>query len=191
MRREPQTCPLEVSGRNGVARSDLDSITSRTPGIEMDGNPSAHDHTDRILVAGRPHQAAATGTLPLRRLPALQPMVLALLLLASLYTLYFAQGIVLPIVGAIILKLLLAPLLRFLVRWHVPHHAAAALIMFTFVGGLAYGLYSLWDPANEWRLRMPQLLYEMEIDGPFVDRNFVSRIGPGFTTTDGLAGRDR
>ena len=35
------------------------------------------------------------------------------------------------------------------------------------------------------------LLYENEIDGPFVDRSFVSWTGSGFTTTDGLAGRDR
>ena len=30
-----------------------------------------------------------------------------------------------------------------------------------------------------------------DLDGDFVDRNFVSRIGSGYTTTDGLAGRDR
>ena len=35
------------------------------------------------------------------------------------------------------------------------------------------------------------LLYENEIDGPFVGRSFVSWTGSGFTTTDGLAGRDR
>ena len=35
------------------------------------------------------------------------------------------------------------------------------------------------------------LLWMNEIDGPFVDRSFVSWIGSGFTTTDGLAGRDR
>ncbi len=35
------------------------------------------------------------------------------------------------------------------------------------------------------------VLHENEIDGPFVDRNFVSWTGSGFTTTDGLAGRDR
>lgn len=35
------------------------------------------------------------------------------------------------------------------------------------------------------------LLWMNEIDGPFVDRSFVSWAGSGFTTTDGLAGRDR
>lgn len=35
------------------------------------------------------------------------------------------------------------------------------------------------------------LLYINEINGPFVDRNFVSWIQSGITTTDGLAGRDR
>ncbi len=35
------------------------------------------------------------------------------------------------------------------------------------------------------------LLYESEINGPFVDRNFISMIQSGITTTDGLAGRDR
>lgn len=36
-----------------------------------------------------------------------------------------------------------------------------------------------------------ELLYMSQIDGPFVDRSFVSWAGSGFTTTDGLAGRDR
>ena len=36
-----------------------------------------------------------------------------------------------------------------------------------------------------------ELLYISQIDGPFVNRSFVSHIGSGFTTTDGLAGRDR
>lgn len=36
-----------------------------------------------------------------------------------------------------------------------------------------------------------ELLYMSQIDGPFVDRSFVSWTGSGFTTTDGLAGRDR
>jgi len=30
-----------------------------------------------------------------------------------------------------------------------------------------------------------------DFNAPFVERAFSTRIGPGFTTVDGLAGRDR
>lgn len=35
------------------------------------------------------------------------------------------------------------------------------------------------------------ILHEIELDGPYVDRSYSSWMGSGFTTTDGLAGRDR
>ncbi|MEZ6164209.1 MAG: type II secretion system protein [Phycisphaerales bacterium] len=51
-------------------------------------------------------------------------------------------------------------------------------------GARTHATYSFGDGSVE-------LLYMSQIDGPFVDRSFVSWIGSGFTTTDGLAGRDR
>lgn len=94
---------------------------------------------------------------------ALAISAVGLLILACLYTLYVAQPLILPIIGAIVLKIVLAPMLRLLVRLRIPRHLGAAVIVSALFGGLVFGLYSLWEPVGEWRLRMPQFLYEMEI----------------------------
>lgn len=51
-------------------------------------------------------------------------------------------------------------------------------------GSRTRGVYSFGDGSAE-------TLALDELDGPYVDRNFISMIGPGLSTTDGLAGRDR
>ncbi len=87
---------------------------------------------------------------------------ISLLILAFFYTLYFAKQIFLPLVGALIISLLLIPLLRLLARLRLPAPFAAALIVLGLTSGLAYGIYSLSGPVNDWRQRMPQIIYELE-----------------------------
>ena len=49
--------------------------------------------------------------------------------LALLATVYVAAEIVLPLVLAVVLKLLLQPAMRLLERWHVPRMLAALLLI--------------------------------------------------------------
>lgn len=46
------------------------------------------------------------------------------------------------------------------------------------------GVYTFGDGSAE-------ILALNELDGPYVERNFLGMLGPGLSTTDGLAGRDR
>src|SRR5450432_1900937 len=57
-----------------------------------------------------------------------------LFVLALLAACYVASEIVLPLVFAIILKLLLQPALRVLGRWHVPKTIASLLLIVTLFG---------------------------------------------------------
>ena len=85
-----------------------------------------------------------------------------LFLLAVFYTLYFARLFILPLVLAILLNLLLAPLVKGLSKLHVtPSLGAAAVILF-LVGILGAGAYLLAGPAAEWIDRAPTSIVRME-----------------------------
>ena len=64
--------------------------------------------------------------------------------------------------------------------WHNPQE----LLDSDYEGVRIRSAYGFGDGSAE-------LLYIADLDGPYVTRSFTSRDGPGYTTTDGLAGRDR
>jgi predicted PurR-regulated permease PerM len=84
----------------------------------------------------------------------------ALLALASLYTLYFARELLLPIVTAYFLKLVFAPAVRRLKLWRIPEPLGAAFVLGLALGTGAVAAYSLSGPANEWIARAPAILRE-------------------------------
>jgi len=85
-----------------------------------------------------------------------------LLTLATAYTLYVARSFLLPVVLAILLSFLLAPVMRVLRRIHVPQPVAAALVMLTFAGATLYGIYALSGPASSWIASAPQSLRKID-----------------------------
>jgi len=84
--------------------------------------------------------------------------ILALLTCANL-----AKEVVLPVVLAMILKLLLQPVMRLLVkRLHIPHLAAALTIialLFALIGGFGELLSA---PASNWAKRLPEGLPRLQ-----------------------------
>src|ERR1700733_5595896 len=88
-----------------------------------------------------------------------QVCLIILTLLAILYTLYFAAGIILPFVLALILTMVLGPAMRLLSRrLHIPRMIAALLLiiaLFSFVGASGYALSV---PASAWIAKAPQSL---------------------------------
>src|SRR5713226_1631340 len=82
--------------------------------------------------------------------------------LATVYTLYFARSFLLPVVLAILLSFLLAPVMRVLRRIHVPQTIAAAVVMVTFVGATLYGIYALSGPASSWIASAPESLRKID-----------------------------
>ena len=82
--------------------------------------------------------------------------ITGLLVLAVLYTLYFARAFLLPITLAVLLDFLLSPIIRLLKRVRVPEPAGAALVLVVLLGALGVGVYSLAEPARDWMRRAPE-----------------------------------
>jgi predicted PurR-regulated permease PerM len=85
-----------------------------------------------------------------------------LFVLAAFYTLYFARAFFLPIVLAMLLSLLLAPVVRALRRLRLPEPAGAGVVLLVLFGALGFGVYELADPAVEWAQKAPRSLSQIE-----------------------------
>ena len=85
--------------------------------------------------------------------------LIILTLLAILYTLYFAAGIIMPFVLALVLTMVLGPAMRVMNRrLHIPRIIAALLLiiaLFSVIGALGY---ALTVPAYTWIAKAPQSL---------------------------------
>jgi predicted PurR-regulated permease PerM len=88
-----------------------------------------------------------------------QVCLIILTLLAILYTLYFAAGIILSFVLALVLTMMLGPAMRLMnLRLRIPKMIAALLLiisLFSLVGGLGY---ALTVPASAWIAKAPRSL---------------------------------
>ncbi len=88
--------------------------------------------------------------------------VIGLFVLTLLGALYVARAVVLPIVLAVLLGLLLAPVVRFLGRLHVPRWIAAGLVVAGLVAVVGALVYYLASPAADWMGRAPRSLRKLE-----------------------------
>jgi predicted PurR-regulated permease PerM len=88
--------------------------------------------------------------------------ITGLLVLAVLYTLYFAKAFLLPIVLAVLLDFLLSPLVRTLKRARIPEPAGAALVLLALLGAFGFAGYSLTGPAREWVTKAPESLAKVQ-----------------------------
>ena len=85
-----------------------------------------------------------------------------LFILAAVACLYVARGLVLPIVLALVLKLLFQPLVRQLGRIYVPRAVAALLCVALLLGVLAGFGSLLMGPAGQWAQQLPQVWPKLE-----------------------------
>ena len=78
-------------------------------------------------------------------------LLAGLLLLASVYTLYFARAFFLPVAAALLLDFLLTPVVRWIKRrLHLRESIGAALLMLALVGAGGAAVYNLAAPAAAW-----------------------------------------
>ena len=85
-----------------------------------------------------------------------------LFVLAAVACLYVARGLVLPIVLAVVFKLLFQPLVRQLERIHVPRPVSALLCVALLLGVLAGFGILLMAPAAQWAQDLPQVWPKLE-----------------------------
>lgn len=78
-----------------------------------------------------------------------------LVVLAILYTLYFARAFMLPIVFAILLNFLLSPVVRAFARVRIRPPIGALLVILIMLGVLSAGVYGLTVPVQSWMARAP------------------------------------
>jgi predicted PurR-regulated permease PerM len=79
-----------------------------------------------------------------------------LFVLAMLAAAYIVSEIVLPLVFAIVLKLLLQPALRVLERLHVPRILAALLLILALFGTIVGVGTAISGPARTWAAKLPE-----------------------------------
>jgi predicted PurR-regulated permease PerM len=82
--------------------------------------------------------------------------VILLASLASLYTIYFARGFLLPVSFAFLFTFLLSPVVRWLARLHVPTPIGAALIVLSCLGIAGLAAYGLVGPVEGWVAHAPE-----------------------------------
>jgi predicted PurR-regulated permease PerM len=81
-----------------------------------------------------------------------------LVVLAILYTLYFARAFILPIVFAVLLNFLLSPVVRTFARVHIKPPIGALIVIIASLGIIATGIYGLATPVQSWMAKAPSTL---------------------------------
>ncbi|MGP1394749.1 MAG: AI-2E family transporter [Inquilinaceae bacterium] len=87
---------------------------------------------------------------------------IGLFVLAVFCVLYFARGLIMPIVLAILLSIVLRPLVRMLEKIRVPSHLGAAIVLIALVAIVVAGAYRLSEPAYDWVQRGPTVMRGLE-----------------------------
>ena len=89
-------------------------------------------------------------------------LLIVLVSLAVLYTLVLAQKILVPLALAFLLSLVLAPIVRWLERLHMPRTLGAGFIVLLLLSGLCYGVASSIDPISNWVEQAPRIMRQLE-----------------------------
>lgn len=90
-----------------------------------------------------------------------QRALTVLAVLASLYTLYFARGFLMPVAFAVLFHFLLSPAVRWLARLHVRPPLGAGLLVLALVGAVSLTAISLTRPVQQWVARAPGTVQTM------------------------------
>jgi len=104
--------------------------------------------------------SSTNGTLAQNR--AVTRLLIVLVSLAVLYTLVLAQKILVPLALAFLLSLVLAPIVRWLERLHMPRTLGAGFIVLLLLSGLCYGVASSIEPVSNWVEQSPRILRQLE-----------------------------
>lgn len=88
-------------------------------------------------------------------------LLLCLLVLALLYTLYFARTLLVPAVVAVLLTLLLGPLVTFFRTFYVPRVVSAVLLLALLSTPFSFLLIEIGEPMQRWAHLLPEFTSEL------------------------------
>ncbi len=89
--------------------------------------------------------------------------IIAIAVLAVMYSLYFARSLLVPIAFAILFDFLLSPLVRVLGKLKIPSVAAAALVMLSLIGVLVATAYELRSPVEKFLVDAPESVSKAQV----------------------------
>ena len=89
-------------------------------------------------------------------------LLASLLTLAIIYSLALAQSFLVPAALAFLTSLMLAPIVRWLERRHIPRALGAGAVVAVLIAGLGAGVNASLDPASEWFAKAPHVLRQLE-----------------------------
>jgi predicted PurR-regulated permease PerM len=136
-------------------------ISGSDPALALDPEPLLIEDDE---AAARPPDLEATAA-ALDRGRAWPTLTLtALLVLACVYTLYFAKEFLAPVVLAVVFNFLLSPFVRTLNKLRIPEAFGAAIVMLLGLGMAAFVVYELSGSISEWVGRAPQILGRVSDD---------------------------
>lgn len=84
-----------------------------------------------------------------------------LLFIVLAVTFYFAKDILLPIIISTFIALLCSPLVNYLQKIGVPRTIGVLCVIFCMVGLLCAGISVLIEPAQQWWLKLPELVKDL------------------------------
>ena len=138
-------------------------MRAREKGGSLDSSAMAFDDREETGTAGKPALARLRLKDVLRRPFDIKSVALTgLFVLAVFYTMYFMRAMLLPLVLALLLSYLLAPLVRALGRIRIGPPIAAALVLLSLIGAVVYGVSFLSEPAADWLEKAPYSLQQLQ-----------------------------
>lgn len=123
----------------------------------LDGGIVGEVAKDTSNEQSSPSTSPAMGTISTSEVP-----VFGMVILATLYTLYFARALVLPVVLAVLFSILLSPSVRVLRRLHIPEPFGALIVMLSVLAVIGFAADKLSAPAMDWLNKAPQSLSQIE-----------------------------
>jgi predicted PurR-regulated permease PerM len=85
-----------------------------------------------------------------------------LFVLAVFYTMYFMRAMLLPLVLALLLSYLLAPVVRALGHLRIRPPFAAGIVLLSLLGAVVYSVSFLTEPAAGWIEKAPYSLHQLQ-----------------------------
>jgi predicted PurR-regulated permease PerM len=147
----------------GLAHTDAVQETVDRPDHAGSGaNIAANDHAQSVRIPAPDVPFQPVGAVALASNSRGDTASIGLLILATLYTLYFARALLLPAVLAILFSILLSPSVRALRRIRIPEAMGALIVLLIVVATLGFAADKLSAPASEWLNKAPQSLNQIE-----------------------------
>lgn len=85
-----------------------------------------------------------------------------LFVLALLVAMYLARSLLVPVMLAVLLSFVLAPVVRWLKRHHIKEGVSALVLVGALVAGAGYAIYALSVPAADWLSHAPENIVKLE-----------------------------